>query len=353
VPAQNVTADDVKPWLDHVGLLFGDLNGPAARHFLDFIAFLLQRPGMKINHAMVLLSETQGIGKDTALNPIFEAIGDRNVKFVTPEMLASQWTDYLLAQVVYVPEIMNFARREMATKLKDFITTPPNFVSVNTKNVKLYDIPKIQNWIMSTNNPDALSIELTDRRYWVHQCCLDEPRNPEYYDKLHGWLENGGAEKVAGWLLRRDLSAFNPMAPPPNTEAKRQMLEYSLAPQVRWLLKEFAEGGTFATRTVMIAEDLVNRAAQDDFYAPRNINYKHIASALKAGGFEKGPRIKIEGDARQLWVRDPGGVLSKLSIDQVRDKYLLEAARGVRDATVRELSARDEPSRKKASQAIV
>ena len=243
VPDRHARDEDVGPWLDHVELLFGDPNGPAARHFLDFVAFLLQRPGVKINHAMVLLSETQGIGKDTALDPIFKAIGDRNVKLVTPEMLASQWTEYLLAQVVYIPEIMNFARREMATKLKDFITTPPHFVSINTKNVKQYDIPKIQNWIMSTNNPDALSIELSDRRYWVHQCCLEEPRDPEYYDKLHKWLENGGAEKVAGWLLKRDLGAFNPMAPPPNTEAKRRMLEYSLAPQVRWLLKEFAEGG--------------------------------------------------------------------------------------------------------------
>jgi Family of unknown function (DUF5906) len=353
VPARYVSDEDVSPWLQHVELLFGDPNGPAARHFLDFVAFLLQRPGVKINHAMVLLSEAHGIGKDTALDPIFKALGDQNVKIAPPEKLASQWTEYLLAQVVYVPEIMNFARREMGTKLKDFITTPPHFVSVNTKNVKQYDIPKIQNWIMSTNNPDALSIELTDRRYWVHECCLDEPRDRSYYRAIYKWFGDGGTEKVAGWLLKRDLSAFDPMAAPPNTEAKRRMLEYSQAPQVRWLRQGFAEGGAFATRTVMIAEDLLSRrgaAQDDDFYMPTNINYKHIATALKAEGFKKGPRIQIEGKARQLWARDPNGILSKLSNDQVRDKYLLEAARGGgRDATVRELSVRDEPSRKMAS----
>jgi hypothetical protein len=149
--------------------------------------------------------------------------------------------------------------------------------------------------------------------------------------------------------LKRDLSAFDPVAAPPNTEAPRRMLEYSQPAQVRWLRNEFAEGGAFATRTLVIAEDLLNNAKQD-FYAPRNINHKHVAPALIPEGFEKGPRIKINGDARQLWVRDPERILSKLSNDQVRNEYLLEAARGgVRDTTVRELSVRDEPSRKKAS----
>jgi hypothetical protein len=344
-----VRDEDVKPWLDHVELIFGDLSGPAACHFLDFVGFLLQRPGEKINHAMVLFGEEQGTGKDTVLYPVFKAIGDQNVKVVTPEKLASQWTEFLLGQVVYVPEIMNFSRREMGTKLKDFITTPPYYVSVNTKNVKQYDIPKIQNWIMSTNNEDALSIEDTDRRYWVHQCCLGVPREPEYYANLYKWFNEGGAEKVAGWLLKRDLSAFNPLAPPPNTDAKRKMLKHSQPLPVRQLLEVFAEGGAFANRTVMIVQELLDKAERD-FYPPR-VNHKNAAAALRAEGFKKGPRPKIEGDARQLWVRDPEGMLSKLSDDQIRDKYLLEAARGraVRDATIRELSVREEPSRKKAS----
>jgi Family of unknown function (DUF5906) len=359
VPARYVSDEDVSPWLQHVKLLFGDVDGPAAGHFLDFCAFLLQRPGVKINHAMVLLSETQGIGKDTVLDPIFKVIGDRNVQNVSPERLRGQWTDYLQAQVIYVPEIMNFSKREMATKLKDFITTPPNFVSVNTKNVKQYDIPKVQNWIMSTNNDDALSIELTDRRYWICQMLLETPMPKAHYKALWHWLEKeDGRAKVAGWLLKRDLSAFDPMATPPNTEAKRRMLEYSQPAQVRWLLKEFTEGGAFATRTLVIAEDLLSRACQranEDFTAPTNINYKHIAAALKAEGFKKGPRIKIDGDARQLWVRDPDGILPRLSIDQVRDKYLLEAARaeaargGVRDRVGRGGSVIDELSRKMAS----
>ena len=40
VPDRHARDEDVGPWLDHVELLFGDPNGPAARHFLDFVAFL-------------------------------------------------------------------------------------------------------------------------------------------------------------------------------------------------------------------------------------------------------------------------------------------------------------------------
>ena len=224
VPAKNITDDDVRPWLDHIELIFGALDDPAAKHVLDWQAFVLQHPGEKINHALVIVGETQGTGKDTAFGPFHRAIGIHNVATITPETLNTPWTHYLLAQVIRVEEMMSFKRKEVANKLKPMISTPPETVSVNTKNVKQYDIPNVQNWIMFTNHENAVSIEATDRRYWVHKCCLEAPREPSYYAKLYGWYDAGGCENVASWLLQRDLSAFNPMATPPSSEAKRLML---------------------------------------------------------------------------------------------------------------------------------
>ena len=155
-------------WLDHVKLIFGELDGPAVAHFLNFVAFLLQKPGHKINHALVIVGKTQGTGKDTAFVPVIRAIGLHNVATATPEALASPWTHYLLAQLVRAEEMMGFGRRELANKLKPMLCTPPETVSINTKNVKQYDIPNLQNWIMFRNHEDALSIEDTDRRYWIH-----------------------------------------------------------------------------------------------------------------------------------------------------------------------------------------
>ncbi len=328
VPAKNVADADVRLWLDHIELIFGSLAEPAANHVLDWMAFVIQRPGEKINHALVIYGETQGTGKDSAFTPFFRKIGvPHNVSFITPERLRGQWTDHLETQVVCVEEMMNFNRGEMANKLKPLLAAPPHVVSINQKNVKQYDIPNIQNWIMFTNHADAISIEATDRRYWIHKCLLESPREPAYYTRLHRWYDAGGVEKVAGWLSQRDIASFNPNAAPPNTEAKRDMLEQSQPEAVRYIRRLLREGGPFGARTILIVQELLD-AARGDFEAP-HVNHKHAATALAAEAFKQTHRFKINGDARQVWSRDPQGVLRKLSNDQMRDRYLAEGPAGV------------------------
>jgi hypothetical protein len=53
---------DVGPWLDLVHRVVP--NEPAREHVLNFLAHLVQHPGVKINHALFLGSKVQGIGKD-------------------------------------------------------------------------------------------------------------------------------------------------------------------------------------------------------------------------------------------------------------------------------------------------
>lgn len=337
VPAKDVTDDGVRPWHDHVELIFGPLNGPAARHFLDWCAFALQRPGVKIGHALVIFGETHGTGKDTVFVPFFRAVGEHNVSTITPATLAEPWTYYLLAQLVRVEEMMNFKRGEVANKLKPMLTTPPETVTINEKNVKQYDIPNIQNWVMFTNHENAIPIEDTDRRYWVHRCLLDAPRAPAYYAALYAWYGKGGTEKVAGWLMQRDVSAFNPMAPPPDTDAKREMQEQSLPPAVRWVRTLIAEGGELSGRTVWTVPALLKEAtkvANSDFSAPAStsLNHKSIASALKLAGFKQTHRARIDGADANVWTRDPSGEMAPWSPAQIRDRYEAEkAARVVRD----------------------
>jgi hypothetical protein len=75
----------------------------------------------------------------------------------------------------------------------------------------------------------------------------------------------------------------------------------------------------------LIVADL-RRSAEHDRNAPKGIFDKHVVMALQAEGFSNHNhhRVDIEGDRRQLWVRDRSGPLSKLSGDQIRERYLLE-----------------------------
>jgi hypothetical protein len=326
VPAKNVTDDDVRPWLTHVELIFGPLREPAATHFLDCVAYKLQHPGVKINHAILLWGPTQGTGKDSVFVPIFRIIGKHNRSTITPETLAGEFTPYLQCEVVVVEEMMNFEKRATANKIKPNLACPPDTVTVNRKHMAPYTIPNIQWWVMFSNYEDAVPIEETDRRYWVHRCCLETPRDPAYYDALWAFYDNGGVEKIAGWLLARNVvGRFDPKAPPPMTDAKREMIKQTMPKQVRWVRDQFLEGGVFAGRSVLTVGELLS-AAHHDGTAPFDVNHRQAATALRAEGFTKYDhhRVRIDGDVRQFWVHDPSGLLSKLSADQIRERYRSE-----------------------------
>jgi hypothetical protein len=67
------------PWGQHVRRLY---HG-AAPHIIRWLAHRVQRPGEKLNHALVL-GGAPGIGKDTLLQPVWQTIGASNKKSVSP-----------------------------------------------------------------------------------------------------------------------------------------------------------------------------------------------------------------------------------------------------------------------------
>lgn len=222
--------------------------------------------------------------------------------------------------------MMNFEKRATANKMKPNLACPPDTVTVNQKHMAPYTIPNIQWWVMFSNYEDAVPIEETDRRYWVHECCLKTPRDRAYYDALWAFYDNGGVEKIFGWLLARNVvGRFDPKAPPPMTDAKREMIKQTMPKQVRWVRDQFLEGGMFAGRSVLTVGELLS-AAHHDGTAPLDVNHRHAATALRAEGFTKYDhhRVRIDGDVRQFWVHDPSGLLRKLSGERIRERYLSE-----------------------------
>jgi hypothetical protein len=103
--------------------------------------------------------------------------------------------------------------------------------------------------IAFSNERAAISIPSEDRRWF----CLwsDAPKLAEAQAvSLWNWYQHrGGFEAVAHYLHTRDVSAWNPNAAPPMTEAKAIMVEHGmsiaesfLSGQIRGRIGEFAPG---------------------------------------------------------------------------------------------------------------
>lgn len=319
---------DVGPWLTHISMLFGEPGEPAHEHILSYMAFILQNPGVKINHTPVMLGE-EGIGKDTALEPLRRALGGHNAATIGPEALLAPFNSgWIERQFVIINEAHTFSRREIMDRLKPLIAAPPHTLEVNRKNVAQYVIPNIINVVMFTNHADALAPTQGDRRYWVHQCLIsDKPPQP-YFRALWDWFDAGGDAACFAWLLARDVSAFNPKEPAPMTEAKQEMIDGSAPIAARWLAEQFEEGGAFNGRDLVTVREVISHAHTEFDCPPKvaeTIRESHVVAILKKHAFKaiKG-KFKINGATGRMWSRadmgaaEPRVILHRWENDQKR-----------------------------------
>jgi hypothetical protein len=85
-PAERATDADVAPGLKHIDLIFGPPGAPARERFLDWCAFNVQRPGVKINYALLLVGP-EGVGKDTAVEPLRRMLGSHNTATIDADAI--------------------------------------------------------------------------------------------------------------------------------------------------------------------------------------------------------------------------------------------------------------------------
>ena len=248
-----VTDDDVSIWLRHCEALVPD--GEELDHILDAMAFKVQRPNVKINHA-ILHGGDEGCGKDTMWAPLLWAVGgphQYNRSVMENKGLDSQWGYALEAEIVILNELKEpeaRERRALANRLKPIIAAPPETLVINRKGLHPYEMVNRLMVLAFTNDPLPLSIPSQDRRWmcvWSHA-----PRmTPEASDRIWDWYKSGGFEKIATWLRQRDVSAFNPAAAPPVSEWKVNMVEHGMSMSESHMVEMMAKRmGPFARGVV-------------------------------------------------------------------------------------------------------
>lgn len=242
---------DVTPWLEHCEALVPEAD--EREHLYNIMAYKVQHPETKINHA-VLHGGDQGCGKDTLWAPMIWAVcgpGMKNRGLLDNDTLNSQWGYQLESEVLIINELKEpeaAARRALANKLKPIIAAPPEMLPINRKGLHPYDMMNRMFVLAFSNDPVPISIDSQDRRWF----CVwsSAPRmNPDKAQALWNWYKAGGFSAIAGWLHRRDVSAFNPSAAPAWTEFKANLVEHGMSMAESYLVEmmrrrqgEFARG---------------------------------------------------------------------------------------------------------------
>ena len=303
------------PWLDHLERLYPQ----EAKHIAFWLAQRVQRPGEKLNHALVLGGH-QGIGKDTILEPVKYAIGPWNFQEVSPGSLLGRFNGFVKSVILRVSEARDLGdtdRYAFYEHLKYYEAAPPDVLRCDEKNLREYAVPNVCGVILTTNHKtDGIYLPADDRRHFVAWSdALRDGFPADYFRQFYRWYANKGISHVAAYLATLDLSGFDPKAPPPKTAAFWDIVDANRAPEDAELVDALERlGRPPATTLAAIAS-----YADDGFAAwlRDRKNSRQIPHRLQEVGYEpvrkpdaKDGRWKINGKnvvvyaQRTLSVRD-------------------------------------------------
>jgi hypothetical protein len=220
-------------WRELLAKLYPDDAG----HIEAFCAHCIQRPGVKINHALVTAGFPR-IGKDTLFEPLRRGVGAANFAEIGPQtIIKTEWNGYLCSVVLRISEARDQGdtnRYSFYEKTKTMFAAPPPMHWIHTKYIPNYYVPNCTNVIITTNyGHDGLYLPPDDGRHYVAHTEIRREDFPEgFFDEYWAWQEAGGAADVVAYLLEYDLSGFNPKAPPRKTAAFWDMVGAGVAPEV-------------------------------------------------------------------------------------------------------------------------
>lgn len=215
---------DAGPWLEFLAYLFPQEE--ERKQVMRWCATLIARPDIKMHYGMLLVSETQGIGKTTlGANILAPLVGDHNVGFPSEsDIVDSPFNGWVAnKRLIIIGEIYSGHSWKAYNKLKSYITDKD--IEFNQKYQKAY---RVENWahvLASSNSRKALKMEEKDRR-WFYPMITEVKWPREKFHALHEWLSSGGIQIIRHWAEQYgDYVAVGEQAP--MTELKKQMIKDS------------------------------------------------------------------------------------------------------------------------------
>jgi hypothetical protein len=231
--------ESIAMWLDHCKELVPEAD--ELEHIFDVMAFKVQHPEIKINHA-ILHAGDQGSGKDTFWAPFIWAVcgnHSKNRGIMDNNSVNSQWGYQLESEILIINELKEpdaATRRQLANQLKPIIAAPPEMLPINRKGLHPYMMANRLFVLAFSNDPVPISLDSQDRRWfcvWSAAPRMDSDKAKKMWD----WYRAGGFAAIAQWFCARDVSRFNPSAPPMWTEFKANLVEHGMSMAESYLVE--------------------------------------------------------------------------------------------------------------------
>ena len=221
-------ADKITVILEHLNSL---VPIKAERELLlQWLAFIVQRPGIKIKWAPMIKTSEQGTGKSLIGVLLKNILGENNVSAITCKAYKnpfnSRWAGK--CQLLIVNEAKFDA--EDYDNLKEHITETD--IEVNGKGIPQYETYNCTNFLFFSNAVNPIVLPTQDRRIFLITSNFSN-ENQDYYDTLFNCIDSSSAEFLHYLKYNIDISNFNPHKRPIKTAAHAEQVNRSKDEQLK------------------------------------------------------------------------------------------------------------------------
>ena len=300
---------DVGPWLEFMEQMFpieGDRN-----EMLRWCATLIARPDIKMNYGVLLVSETQGVGKSTLGSDVLCRIMGKGNYYEPSETLLvdNQFNDWMSCKrLLVIHEIYSGNSSKAYNKLKSIFSE--DTLSVRAMYKGAYECDNWVHILACSNSMRAIKIDNNDRRWFIPK--VTEKKMPKkYWDAWFDWIkERGGLNKIV-WWAGEYVKKHGPVVKgnrAPESEAKRAMIEEALSPgqkeasnlltyisekkeKAAWMnthTKPVGANGSWKPEGVIVLDEDVVEHIKDTLYDGRRPDFLEKPSTIRRLAKERG-----------------------------------------------------------------
>lgn len=198
--------------------------GPLYHWVLRWLAYPLQHPGAKMKTCLVIHGP-QGTGKNLFYETVMKIYG-RYGAVIGQAQLEDKHNDWASQKLFLIADEV-IARSDLyhvKNALKSFITG--DSIRINPKHVAAYEEGNHANIVFLSNETMPVVLEEDDRRHAV--IWTPGKLDKDFYAAVRAEIAAGGVAGLHDYLLGINLDGFDEGTEPPETEARRELIDLSL-----------------------------------------------------------------------------------------------------------------------------
>lgn len=271
----------IELWLKHIKQVFAANDEQLYQFIINWIAYPIQHPGVKIPNALVMTSG-QGTGKTLFWSEFIGQLmyGDNYAFIDNIQSMIGQFNSMsCMKQLVVADELESFGGYQGSAQLKGLIGNTK--CKWESKGMNAVTIPNFASYVFLSNCKSPVLIEQTDRHYTL--CELNETfrEDREYFQALTKYLTIESAGHFYKYLMELDLSDFDYRSPY-TTEAKKNLIHENTPSIIKFVnhlkqhntLHEYTDTNDFFKAYVEFSDDYSNNVKKISIEMAKHFGYK-------------------------------------------------------------------------------